>query len=527
MPIRSIHLVGLILSPLLLATLLGGVWLTHPLMLSLRNASYLSLIVFLFSLLVPSFRKSFRRALSSREVFEDLERNERKLVIALFTFFLIVYLKATALDYFTFKTNAIDTSMYDYALKNTLEGKFFYPVDGNYSHFGVHFTPTLLLLLPFVWIFHSPLFTLFLHPVVIAISGLILYQQILKSAVPLALARLGILFSYFNCIWLGLILHFHFHAEVLYLPLTFLLVGAVRDRKGLLIILYSALYLGVKEDAPFYLAGFYMAFSFKKWMGVRAAATGIMLSMVYAVLVLKLGIPAFKTGEYQLVPAVSEYGTSLSSIIQGVLRSLPEFLGGLTRGGWIKAASQWLFLPGLDSFFVIAALPFVMIHNFAFGGSMRALHMHYSSPFIPLVYVGLANSFQLLWNRFPKRRSRVLSVFTLGFLCSNLMGGGYLVFRRYESGWKVLSHINQQIPRDETVCIQPDALNHLNYHEASVEMYSDSCVSRSVKNLILQTELSSFNTQPEETRKRLAFITESGRYELKLNELGWYWYRLK
>jgi len=407
-PIRGLHLCVLIFAPLIFAALFGGYPITHPMALSLRNASYVSLFFFAASLFVPSFRNSLEQVFSGAGDYIALEREESRIATGIGIFFAVVFFKATLLDYLTFHANAVDLSMYDYALMNTLEGRFFQPVDAPYNHFGVHFTPTLLLLLPFYAVFKTPLFSLFLHPFVLWLGGVALFHKILKPTVPSALARLGILFAYFNSIWVGLVLHFHFHVEVFYIPLTFLLVAAFRDRRWKIAVLYSVLYLGIKEDAPFYWVGVLIASSAMGWLPKKWAALCSTVGMMYAAFVLKVAIPLFRQGDYKLVPAVTGYGTDVTSVVSNLWLSLPTYLKGLTQGGWIKATYQWLFLPWIDPFFAIASLPYIAIHNLAFGGSMRAMHMHYSSPFIPLLYIGVAHSFTRLWAWRPEKRKQIL-----------------------------------------------------------------------------------------------------------------------
>lgn len=527
MPIRALHLCVLIFAPLIFSALFGGYPITHPLALSLRNTSYVSLGFLAAALLIPSFRRTLAHVFSGADEYMALKREEKKIVTAIVVFFGFVFLKATLLDYLTFHANAIDLSMYDYALMNTLEGRFFQPVDAPYNHFGIHFTPTLLLLLPFYALFKTPLFSLFLHPVVLWSGGVLLYLKILKPTVPNAIVRIGLLFAYFNSIWVGLVLHFHFHVEVFYIPLTFLLVAAFRDRHWKLALLYSVLYLGIKEDAPFYWVGILIASAVMRWMPKKWAALGSVVGLAYAAVVLKVAIPSFRQGDYQLVPAVTGYGSDLSSVFSNLGSSLLTYLKGLTQGGWIKATYQWLFLPWIDPFFAIASLPYIAIHNLAFGGSMRAMHMHYSSPFIPMLYIGVAQSFTRLWMWRADKRRLTLIVFSVGFLMSSLLGGGYLVFRKYEPGWKTLSRIDDEIPVDTRICIQPDALPHLRYRGDRIKFFDPTCVSDGVENLILREQFSSFNASPLQTAEWVRQIRANPRYELVVQDRGWFWFRLR
>ncbi|RYZ69825.1 MAG: DUF2079 domain-containing protein [Proteobacteria bacterium] len=383
------------------------------------------------------------------------------------------------------------------------------------------FTPTALLLLPLYKIFHTPLLGLFLHPLILWLGGVALYFRVLRQTALSSGARLAILFSFYNCVWASLILHYHFHLEVLYVPLTFLAYGALKDRSWKWLTLWCVLYLGVKEDAPFYLAAFFIAAGFLGFIKKRTAVAASLVCLTYAVWVLKWAIPHFHQGDYELVEAVAGFGNSPHAIWANLSEILPRYLSQLFNGGWIKAGYQWLFLPWFDLFFAIFSLPFILIHNLAPDGSMRALHLHYASPFLPMLYLGVVRSFSKVSSRFRASPNRVALIFWFAFLVTQFTGSGYLVFRNYDTRWKELHRIDDQIPISATVCLQHDSLPHLKYRSDRIGFYSPQCLERKVDFIILSEHLKSSNALPEQTRAWITGLKANPNYRMMSDADGW------
>ena len=75
----------------------------------------------------------------------------------------------------TLDTYWLDAGVFMEALNNTLHGNFFYSDYLGVNHFGIHFSPVLLILLPWVWAFQSVKAFFLLNSIVLFCSGWVFY----------------------------------------------------------------------------------------------------------------------------------------------------------------------------------------------------------------------------------------------------------------------------------------------------------------------------------------------------------------
>ncbi len=149
--------------------------------------------------------------------------------------------------------------------------------EGLLSHFAVHVSPSLYLLLPVYAIFPSQITILILQVLVVG-SGVIPLWKLGKQK---GMAN-GICFGL--CIVYLLYpattggLFYDFHENKLLLPLLLWMLYALESEKTVLFAVMTVLVLGVKEDAAIYVAcvALYMIFGKKKWKsGLATLITSI------------------------------------------------------------------------------------------------------------------------------------------------------------------------------------------------------------------------------------------------------------
>ena len=149
--------------------------------------------------------------------------------------------------------------------------------DAILSHFAVHISPAYYLLLPFFWLFPSPL-TLQIGQAVVLMAGvvplvLLARHHKLSGKVTLAVAAL---YCFFPALSSGCFYDIH---ENCFLPLFLLLTFLFYEKKRYLPMYLSALgVLSVKEDAAIYLLVFalFVLLSERNWLhGAVLAAMSI------------------------------------------------------------------------------------------------------------------------------------------------------------------------------------------------------------------------------------------------------------
>lgn len=462
-------------SLLFLMPLLFGGWVapglpTLPKALSQFRNPLLGVVA--LAAVFPAFRSAIARL--------DPER----LIAPLLGFYALAFLKAAFLDYAAFALNAIDFSMYDHAMANTLAGRFMATVTG-VNHFGIHATPILFLLLPFHAVFHSPYFALFLHPLLLWTGALALNFLLRREGVR-GWAGLGILFAYLNSVLVARTLHYGFHVEAFYPPFGFLLLAAIGTRRVFPTLGALALFLSIKEDAPFYAIGIFLAAAATRRLGWRESFGFAAISAGVAFYFLRVLIPGNSAGTYALVGAAAGFGETPAAAVAGAFRHPAAVLRNFLAGGWwpLIVPSAGLLLQ--SPFFWMAALPFFGIYALAGSPLMSGLALYYGMPFVPLLFYGWIDGMKR--ETIPKRRAFSLAIAIGGV---SLFGSGYLVFRKADLvRWRTIAPIAEEIARREaspenagrTICAPGALIPHLGYPrglkllDATCARYADRIV---------------------------------------------------
>ena len=125
--------------------------------------------------------------------------------------------------------------------------------DGLLSHFAVHVSPIYYLMLPFYWLFPSPV-TLQILQVVVLASGVIPMWLIGKQRGLSGLQRTLLCAILLLIPTTGGGTSYDLHENCFLLPLVLWLMYAFDRRSILLTVLFAALTLAVKEDAAVYVA---------------------------------------------------------------------------------------------------------------------------------------------------------------------------------------------------------------------------------------------------------------------------------
>ncbi len=147
-----------------------------------------------------------------------------------------------------------DVGLMDYCLYWTLHGRFMYsPLIGQ-SHFGVHFTPTLLLALPFYVLHDSPATLLLFQSLFLAGAAAPLFLLTRHAANSRALAALTAGLYLVNCYVGSIHQASHYEALLPFCAFSAMYCALAGHRKAYWIFL--ALALGVKTDVALYMLPF-------------------------------------------------------------------------------------------------------------------------------------------------------------------------------------------------------------------------------------------------------------------------------
>lgn len=147
------------------------------------------------------------------------------LIFAAVIFFITIYLL-----YDSFHTGGFDLGVFTQDLKSTLQGQILYSSAGQYQ-LAHHFSPVLLLLVPFYWFFPHPQMLLVVQGLLLAFSGFLIYRVALEYKFsPRAGLILEGLFFINPLVW-GVALY-DFHEVAFAIPALLVMFLGMKKRTG-------------------------------------------------------------------------------------------------------------------------------------------------------------------------------------------------------------------------------------------------------------------------------------------------------
>ncbi|MBR4292600.1 MAG: DUF2079 domain-containing protein [Clostridia bacterium] len=187
------------------------------------------------------------------------------------------------------------------------------------SHFAVHTSPIFYLILPFYWLFPSPL-TLQIAQGAIVASGiipLVLISRQLKLPTPVT-GALSVAYAFYPAVYGGCF--YDIHENCFLLPLILWLFYFAEKEKYIPAFAFAFLTLTVKEDAFIYVlfAGLYLILSRKKYK------FGIIISVVSVAYFALVAFLMTKFGQGIMAGRFSNYITDdggLVSVVVNLLRN--------------------------------------------------------------------------------------------------------------------------------------------------------------------------------------------------------------
>jgi uncharacterized membrane protein len=427
----------------------------------------------------------------------------RRLALALYG---LAFVKAAVLDYLSFHVHALDASIYDYALMNTLRGRFMESITG-IDHFAIHATPVLFLLAPLHVLFHSPLFSVIAQAVGLFV-GALLFDRCLKARDTAPWPRFGLVFAYLNSIWLSRTLHYGFHVEIFY-PIAIFVCDLAVHRRGRSVLFYSgafAFLLSIKEDAPFHASALVIAYALMGKVSRMRAISTVAISAAVLVFYLKFLIPGHApSGAYEFAASASSLGKDPATALHFLLENPFYVVKRFFTGGWWSTLVPCLGLLGASPFFWIAAAPILGIYSLVGDAQMFYVTIYYGVPILGALALGLAEGYRRVENLRLGGIALLLAIAGL-----SLSGSGYLVFRKMDfQFWRAIRSELSLVPTGARVCAPGIFVPQLPYGE--VRLLDEACLADADYAILLE---------PESTLLRFPLSTEEeSRIKARVN--GW------
>jgi len=361
-----------------------------------------------------------------------LDRYEGRLALALVLLYAVVFGSLALVRHWALHSTALDLGVFDQVLWNTVHGRFMESTLSlercdPHSFFLDHFSPALLLIVPFYAVVPRPETLIVVQTVALALGAWPVYL-LARHFLQRSAERLVWIAAYVLSAPLAWITFYDFHEITLaVLPLG-LAMYFLATRKTLpLLVSLGASFL-VKEELPLIAIGFGLSLLAQRrwWLGAFVAIA----SAAWFVVTLKLIVPAFAGGApYQYLGRYASLGRDELEIARTLLLDPLRVLRVLLSGevGSKIAFVLTLLAPGLGlalpsrSALIPSIVPLGYLLLSDYGGQ-HTHHNQYGAPVIPLALGASILGFARL-SVSPRLRRRLTGAVLLSALAFSLVEG--------------------------------------------------------------------------------------------------------
>ena len=361
-----------------------------------------------------------------------LERYEGRLALVLVLLYAVVFGSLALIRHWAFHSTALDLGVFDQVLWNTVHGRFMESTLSlercdPHSFFLDHFSPALLLIVPFYLVVPRPETLIAFQTVALALGAWPVYL-LARHFLQRSEERLVWIAVYVLSAPLAWITFYDFHEIALaVLPLGLAMYFLAARRTLPLLLSLGASFL-VKEELPLIAIGFGLALLVqRRW---RLGAFVAIASAAWFVVTLNLIIPSFAGGApYQYLGRYASLGSNELEIARTLLLDPLRVLRVLLSGevGSKIAFVLTLFAPGLGlalrsrSALIPSLVPLGYLLLSDYGGQ-HTHHNQYAAPVIPLALGASIIGFATL-RVSPRLRRRLTGAVLLSAVAFSLVHG--------------------------------------------------------------------------------------------------------
>jgi uncharacterized membrane protein len=361
-----------------------------------------------------------------------LERYEGRLALAMVLLYVTVFGSLALVRHWAFHSTALDLGVFDQVLWNTVHGRFMESTLSlercdPHSFFLDHFSPALLLIVPFYAVFPRPETLILFQTAALALGAWPMYL-LARRFLERSEERLVWIAAYVLSAPLAWIAFYDFHEITLAVfPLGLAMYFLARRRTVPLLLCLGASFL-VKEELPLIAIGFGLALLTQRRFGLGAFVT--IASAVWFIVTLKVIIPAFAGGApYQYLGRYASLGGNELEIARTLvfdpLRVIRLLLSG--EVGSKIAFVLTLFAPGLGlalrarSLLIPSIVPlgYLLLSNYS---GQHTHHNQYAAPVIPLALGASILGFATLPDR-PRLRRRLVGAILVSTVAFSFVHG--------------------------------------------------------------------------------------------------------
>jgi uncharacterized membrane protein len=355
-----------------------------------------------------------------------LERYEGRLALAMVVLYVALFGSLSLIRHWAFHSTALDLGVFDQVLWNTVHGRFMESTLSlercdPHSFFLDHFSPALLVIVPFYAIVPRPETLIIFQTVALALGAWPIYL-LARHSLKRSDERLVWVAAYVLSAPLAWVTFYDFHEiSLAVVPLGLSVYFYATRRTVPLLLSLGASFL-VKEELPLIAIGFGIALlAQRRW---RLGAFVIAASVAVFLLTLRVIIPAFAGGApWQYLGRYAGLGSNeleiLRTLLLDPLRVLRVLFSGeiglkivfvltlFAPGLFLAVRSKWALAPA------IIPLGYLLLSDYP---GEHTHHNQYGAPLIPLALGASILGFATLpENSLRRRLSLAILVSTVAF----------------------------------------------------------------------------------------------------------------
>lgn len=383
--------------------------------------------------------------------------------------YVVIFGAYSCVRHYTFQTQTWDLAVFEQSFYSTVHGNFMVNAFENGSHFAVHFSPTLLLLVPFYALWQSPYALLLIQSLALGMGALPLYlytKKILNKRYGLLVG--GLYLVYPSLHWINL---FDFHAVSFAIPLTLAAWYYLNESKYWLMSVFIILAAGTEENiiVTILFIGLYLLVK-RRW---RIGSAVTLSSLVYFGLVGYVIMPAFGGGIARL-DRYQQFGDTLPAIIAGVITNPVLTAATIATPAkalyLVKLLVPVFFLPLLSAGHILLLIPGLLQNLLTNTESQYASFYHYDSILVPFILIASAHGLKHIFDRqFVSSRILATTVTASAIIClvwlSPLSPINIPINKFDRQRIQTFRQIIKAIPPTASVAVDTNLVPHLTHRE--------------------------------------------------------------
>ncbi|MBU1164524.1 DUF2079 domain-containing protein [Patescibacteria group bacterium] len=323
-----------------------------------------------------------------QKINEFLEKKTVLILVIAIILYVMLFSLICLWKYTNYSYDLLDLSIINQVFFNSASGDFFASSIHPPSYLGDHFTPILILLLPFYFLFKSPLTLLFLQTIILALCAWPIYliaNKILNRRWGLFFALMFLVNPLIANVNL---FEFHFIPFAIFTLLWAIYFYLKEDFWKFLLFIFLSLLIREDVSLVIFMFGILALFDRKKNKWVL---TPIFLSILYFIISVKITSIFWPGGNYKFMIYYSWLGENWPELIKNSILKIDKVFLHFFKLGNIEMILGLLLpfalLPLLaPKFLILTLLIFVQFVLGEAGGSALIVKTHYSSLFIPALF---------------------------------------------------------------------------------------------------------------------------------------------